>query len=38
MSANPGVVRLDAAVVDVTKPGPTTVFESEGLTVTAQGI
>ena len=34
----PGVVRLDAGVVDVTKQEPTTVFESEGMTVTAQGI
>jgi len=34
----PGVVRLDAGVVEVTKQEPTTVFESEGMTVTAQGI
>jgi len=33
-----GSVRLDVGVVDVTKPEPTTVFERDGLTVTAQGI
>jgi ribonuclease BN (tRNA processing enzyme) len=33
-----GGVRLDVGVVDVTKAGPTTVFERQGLTVTAQGI
>ena len=37
-SGNQPVVRLDAAIVDVTKQEPTTVFESEGMTVTAQGI
>jgi ribonuclease BN (tRNA processing enzyme) len=35
---NPAVVRLDVGVVDVTKPEPTTVFEGEGMTVTALGI
>jgi ribonuclease BN (tRNA processing enzyme) len=33
-----GSVRLDASVVDVTKREASTVFEREGLTVTAQGI
>lgn len=33
-----GGVRLDVGVVDVTRAGPTTVFERDGLTVTAQGI
>jgi ribonuclease BN (tRNA processing enzyme) len=35
---NQPAVRLDAAVVDVTKQEPTTVFEGDGMTVTAQGI
>jgi ribonuclease BN (tRNA processing enzyme) len=33
-----GSVRLDAAVVDVTNSEPTTVFDRDGLTVTALGI
>ncbi len=37
-SGNQPVVRLDAAVVDVTKQEPTTVFESADMKVTAQGI
>jgi len=35
---NPGVVRLDPHVVDVAKPDPTTVFDRDGMTVTALGI
>jgi ribonuclease BN (tRNA processing enzyme) len=35
---NPGVVRLDASVVDVTKQEPTTVFDRDGIKVTAVGI
>jgi ribonuclease BN (tRNA processing enzyme) len=34
---NPGV-RLDAAIVDVTKQEPTTVFDRDGIKVTALGI
>src|SRR5207248_10905752 len=33
-----GSVRLDVGVVDVTKAEPTTVFDRDGLTVTALGI
>jgi ribonuclease BN (tRNA processing enzyme) len=33
-----GSVRVDAAVVDVTKQNPSTVFDRDGLTVTALGI
>src|SRR5262249_25429495 len=33
-----GSVRLDVGVVDVTKPEPSTVFDRDGLTVTAIGI
>jgi len=33
-----GVVRLDANVVDVTKQEPTTVFDRDGIKVTAMGI
>lgn len=33
-----GGVRLDVGVVDVTKAEPSTVFDRDGLTVTAQGI
>jgi ribonuclease BN (tRNA processing enzyme) len=35
---NSGVVRLDASVVDVTKSEPSTVFERDGVKVTALGI
>jgi len=35
---NTGVVRLDASVVDVTKQEPTTVFDRDGIKVTALGI
>jgi ribonuclease BN (tRNA processing enzyme) len=38
MTGRSGAVRLDVAVVDVTKPEPTTVFEGEDMTVTALGI
>ncbi len=37
-SANTGVVRLEANVVDVTKQEPTTVFDRDGIVVTALGI
>ena len=37
MAAGPGV-RLDASVVDVTKQEPTTVFDRDGIKVTALGI
>jgi ribonuclease BN (tRNA processing enzyme) len=33
-----GTVRLDVGVVDVTKAEPTTVYDRDGLTVTALGI
>ena len=33
-----GGVRLEPSVVDVSKPGPTTVYDKDGLTVTALGI
>jgi ribonuclease BN (tRNA processing enzyme) len=33
-----GGVRLDVGVVDVTKPAPSTVFDRQGVTVTALGI
>ena len=33
-----GGVRLDASIVDVAKTEPTTVFDREGVTVTALGI
>ena len=36
--ATPAVVRLEKTVVDVTKPEPSTVFDRDGLTVTAAGI
>jgi len=36
--ANAAVVRLDASVVDVTKQEPTTVFDRDGIVVTAMGI
>lgn len=35
---NDGTVRLDVAVVDVTKAEPMTVYDRDGLTVTALGI
>ena len=35
---NDGTVRLDVGVVDVTKAEPTTVYDRDGLTVTALGI
>jgi len=37
-ASNTGVVRLDASVVDVTKQEPTTVFDRDGIKVTALGI
>jgi ribonuclease BN (tRNA processing enzyme) len=37
-TANSGVVRLDPSVVDVTKQEPTTVFDGDGIKVTALGI
>src|SRR5262249_37749687 len=36
--SNGGTVRLDVGVVDVTKAEPSTVFDRDGLTVTARGI
>lgn len=36
--SNPGVVRLDVGVVDVTKGEPTKVFDGDGMIVTAFGI
>ncbi len=36
--ASGGGVRLDIGVVDVTKPQPSTVFDRQGVTVTALGI
>jgi len=37
-TADSGVVRLDASVVDVTKQEPATVFDRDGIKVTALGI
>jgi hypothetical protein len=38
IGGRPGGVRLDVGVVDVTKADPSTVFDRQGLTVTALGI
>jgi ribonuclease BN (tRNA processing enzyme) len=37
-AANSGVVRLNPSDIDVTKPEPTTVFDRDGIKVTALGI
>ena len=37
-ATNDGTVRLDVGVIDVTKAEPSTVFDRDGLTVTALGI
>lgn len=38
LASSPDVVRLDAKAIDVTKPDPTTVFDADGIKVTAIGI